>query len=189
MSDLYKTGFIKEYFDSLTNIFKIISEDQFKTFINLFQSTLDNNSQIFLFGNGGSASTCSHITCDLNKGVTLKNGKKFKIICLNDNIPSMMAYANDMSYEDIFAQQLKNYLNKNDLVIGVSGSGNSKNVIKAIEYANEQNAETCALTGFDGGKIKNVAKNILLVPVNDMQKIEDIHIIIFHCIMKWFNNC
>ena len=135
-------------------------------------------------GNGGSASTASHFTCDINKGVCINLEKKFKVICLNDNLPTLLAYGNDFSYEDIFVEPMKNFLQPGDLVIGFSGSGNSPNVLKAFEWANQMDAKTFSLTGFDGGKLSKISHNAFVAPVRDMQKTEDIHLMICHLIMQ-----
>ena len=106
--------------------------------------------------------------------------KRFKSICLNDNVSTMLAYANDLKYEDIFVEQLKNFLSEGDLVIGISGSGNSKNVINAIEYANSVGADTLCMTGYKGGILKQIAKYSLHIPIDDMQIAEDLHLMMFH---------
>ncbi len=139
---------------------------------------------IYIFGNGGSAATASHFVNDFNKGVSENLAKKFRFCCLNDNVSSMMSIANDISYDEIFKFQLENYLTKNDLVIGISGSGNSQNVVSAIEYANFIGAETIGLVGYDGGKLKKLAKHSIHVPIHDMQKVEDIHMILDHLMMS-----
>ncbi|MBT9164878.1 MAG: Phosphoheptose isomerase 1 [candidate division WS2 bacterium] len=150
----------------------------------LLFDTYEKGDYVFTMGNGGSGPTASHFTCDMNKSVCCGLQKRFRVICLNDNIPIMLAYANDSSYEDIFIEQLKNFLKPRDVVIGFSGSGNSKNVIKAINYANEIGATTMGFTGFDGGQLTKIAKISVVVPVNDMQKVEDIHLILTHMIMQ-----
>jgi len=138
-------------------------------------------------GNGGSAATASHFVCDINKGVSLKLQKKFKVLCLNDNIPIMLAYANDISYDSVFIEQLKNFIGNDDLVIGISGSGNSKNILNAIEYANKIGARTFGIIGCDGGKLKDIAQRSLIVRSFDMQKIEDCHMILAHLTMQYFS--
>lgn len=143
-----------------------------------------NNRHIFVMGNGGSASTASHWPCDFNKGCSLDREKKFKMICLNDSISTMLAYANDLSYEDVFVGQLKNFFIPGDLVIGISGSGNSENVLRAIDYANKNGGTTAGLCGFSGGKLYQKVKIPLLAKVDDMQKVEDIHMIIVHMSMQ-----
>ena len=108
----------------------------------------------------------------------------YKFICLNDNIPSMMAYGNDLSYGDIFLYPLQTYYNKKDVVIGISGSGNSENVVRAISWAKENEATTIGLTGYSGGKVKELCQYNVHVPVDDMQIAEDLHMVLDHCMMK-----
>lgn len=141
---------------------------------------------IFIMGNGGSSATASHFVCDFTKGLNKTNNLSFKFICLNDNIPTMMAYANDVSWDEVFINPLKNYFQESDLVIGISGSGNSVNVIKAIEWANLNGGITIGLTGYDGGKLIKICKHNINIPVNDMQITEDLHLILNHCMMSVF---
>ncbi|MBI5206285.1 MAG: SIS domain-containing protein [Candidatus Firestonebacteria bacterium] len=176
------------YISDLTNVLDNFPIEKFEKITNILLNAYKRDSTIFTFGNGGSGSTASHFACDINKGVSLKLNKKFRVICLNDNIPILLAYANDQSYEDVFIEQLKNFLKPNDVIIGISGSGNSKNVLKAIQYGNENSAITIGFTGFEGGKLVKIAKESFVAPVNDMQKVEDIHIIITHIIMQLLAN-
>ena len=138
--------------------------------------------RIYTCGNGGSASTASHMASDLNKGSNRPDAPRFRAVALTDNIPAMLAWANDSSYEDVFIEQLKNHVETGDVVIGISGSGNSVNVLKAIEYANDAGAVTIGLSGFDGGKLAKVSKISYTVPSECMQQIEDIHLLIEHLI-------
>jgi len=140
----------------------------------------DSGKRVYICGNGGSASTASHMASDLNKGSNRKDARRFKAVALTDNIPAMLAWANDSSYDDIFVEQLRNHLEKGDVVIGISGSGNSSNVLKALHYANDEGALTIGLTGFDGGKMAQLAKICYVVPSHTMQQIEDIHLVIEH---------
>ena len=149
----------------------------------LLQARKDKKT-VFVFGNGGSGATASHFVGDLTKSLSYLYEKKFKAICLNDNIPGLMAYANDISYEEIFVEPLKNFVERGDVVIGISGSGNSKNVIKALEYANLVGATTIAFCGFNGGYIKQLAGLSVHVPINDMEIVEDIHMSFFHSIKR-----
>ena len=139
-----------------------------------------NNNKIFIMGNGGSASTSSHFVSDLLKTSLTKEAKRIKSISLTDNIPVLMAWANDTSFENIFYNQLENFLEKGDLVIGISGSGNSENVIKAIEFANSKEAKTVCLLGKDGGKLAKISQSNLIIPNNDMLTIETMHLLICH---------
>ena len=136
-------------------------------------------------GNGGSAHNASHFITDWAKMSNTEKSIKLKGMCLNDNIGMITAYANDINFEDIFTGQLKIYLQKDDLVIVVSGSGNSQNIINALDYANNNNATTLAFLGYDGGKAISIAQNHILVPSFDMQICEDIHLKIGHIIMKF----
>jgi len=150
--------------------------------ITVLAKARDAGKRIYVCGNGGSASTASHMASDLNKSANRKDAPRFKAVALTDNIPAMLAWANDASYDDIFVEQLKNHLEKGDIVIGISGSGNSPNVLKALHYANDQGAVTVGLTGFDGGKIAQLAKIVYVVPSQCMQQIEDVHLVIEHMI-------
>jgi len=152
----------------------------------LFQA-LEAGKQIFTMGNGGSGSTASHLVCDLNKGVSENSRYRFKATCLNDNVSTILAYANDVSYSDVFVEQLKNFLKPEDVVIAFSGSGNSENVLKAIDYANDNRGITVGFCGFDGGELAKIVRYPLVVPINDMQKCEDVHLILGHLIMQRMN--
>jgi D-sedoheptulose 7-phosphate isomerase len=131
-------------------------------------------------GNGGSGATASHFTGDFNKGLSFHKARRFRFICLNDNYATFAAYANDVGYEDVFVEPLKNFLAEGDLVIGISGSGNSPNVLKAVEYANDHGAVTLGLTGYDGGKLKTLARHGVHIPIADMQVTEDLHMVLDH---------
>jgi len=172
------------YFCELKNTLDKIDLDIFHKIYELLFNALESRKQIFTMGNGGSGSTASHFVCDLNKGVSFGQIKKFKAICLNENIPLLLAYANDVSYSDIFCEQLKNFIQREDIVIGFSGSGKSKNVLKAIEFANNNGGITVGFSGFDGGTLSKIVQYSLVVPVHDMQKCEDIHLILCHSIMQ-----
>lgn len=178
---------LKDYLNKLVDLFSTINYTEFEEFIKELTEAYQRKSNIFICGNGGSASTASHFACDINKGVSFGQNKRFRVICLNDNIPTLLAYANDISYDDIFIEQLKNFMNENDLVIGISGSGNSENIIRAIKYGNKHGGRTFGICGFNGGELKGVAKKSLTIGSNDMQKIEDMHLILIHCAMQWFN--
>ena len=177
-------SFTKEYLAELTTLLADFPHENFEKMIQAFMKSYEDGKNIFVMGNGGSGSTASHWTCDINKGCCLHLVKKFKMICLSDNIPTMMAYANDMSYDDIFVEPLKNFFQPDDLVIGISGSGNSQNVLNAIEYANQNGGRTVGLCGYEGGKLHDMVDIPLLAKINDMQKVEDVHMIIVHMSMQ-----
>ena len=179
------TTFLKHYFQELSDIFGKVNVKEFEDFISALVEAYRKQANIFVCGNGGCASTASHFVCDINKGVSYGKKKKFKVICLNDNVPTILAYANDISYDDIFVEQLKNFILQDDLIIGISGSGNSKNVLKVIEYSNNNKIKTFGICGFGGGKLKDIAQKSIVIKSNDMQKVEDLHVIIFHCAMQY----
>jgi D-sedoheptulose 7-phosphate isomerase len=172
------------YFNKLKRVIESIDVNQIDILIHLLVDALQDERQIFIMGNGGSAATASHFVCDFNKGLSWKKQKRFKFICLNDNVPTMMAYANDTSYEDVFVEPLKNYFHKGDLIIGISGSGNSKNVLHAINWGNENGGITVGLTGCTGGQLKVRAMHNVHIPIEDMQITEDLHMIVDHCMMR-----
>jgi len=177
-------SFSQQYLIELTRLLEDFPHENFDKMIQAMMKSYHEERHIFVMGNGGSGSTASHWTCDINKGCCLELEKKFKMICLSDNIPTLMAYGNDLSYDDIFVEPLKNFFKPDDLVIGISGSGNSTNVLKAIEYATSHGGRTVGLCGFEGGKLNDMVDIPLLAKVNDMQKVEDIHMIIVHICMQ-----
>jgi D-sedoheptulose 7-phosphate isomerase len=135
---------------------------------------------IFIFGNGGSAALASHFACDLGKGTVNGSGKRFRVMALTDNVPLMTAWANDSSYEDVFAQPLANFAMAGDLALAISASGNSRNVLKALELAKQIGLTTAGLTGFSGGQMRRLCDACLVVPSDNMQIIEDLHLSIAH---------
>jgi D-sedoheptulose 7-phosphate isomerase len=173
-----------DYTRGLKEALDLIPTDAAEKFLQLLESAYLDGRQVFLMGNGGSGASASHAAGDLNKGVSYGREKRFRVISLNDNLATLTAYANDVSYVDVFVEQLKNFLHPGDLVIAISGSGNSPNVLKAIEYANQQGAITVGLTGFGGGKLAGLAQVPVHIPVHDMQKVEDIHMMLFHVAMQ-----
>ena len=135
---------------------------------------------IFLFGNGGSAALASHFACDLGKGTANGSRPRFRVMALTDNVPLMTAWANDSSYEDVFAEQLLNFAVPGDLAFAISGSGNSENVLKALRVAKQAELTTAGLTGFAGGQMRALCDACIVVPCENMQMIEDLHLCITH---------
>ncbi len=150
----------------------------------MISRTIQSGRRVYIIGNGGSASTASHLACDLQKGIGGKSDKPCRVIALTDNTPLITAWANDQSYADVYYEQIKALVESGDLVIGISASGNSPNIIKAIDRANRRGASTVALTGYDGGMLKNFALLNVVVNETDMQVIEDVHSVICHSIFK-----
>lgn len=146
----------------------------------------DQDQQVFTCGNGGSASTASHIVCDLIKGASYQKPKRFRATALTDLVPTIMAYANDVSFESVFVEPLKNSAKPKDLLIAISGSGNSPNVLRAVEYANGLGCRTIGLTGRDGGKLGEIAQLEIRIPDTHMGRIEDGHMIICHILAYAF---
>lgn len=178
------TDEITAYFDQVKRTIDLIDKSDFNTVMNVLVEGRNRGKQVFVMGNGGSGATASHFVCDFNKGISWGKDKKFKFICLNENIPSLMAYANDLSFDDIFVYPLQTYFNPGDIVIGISGSGNSKNVLKALDFANENGGITIGLTGYDGGRAKQICTYNVHIPVHDMQITEDLHLVLDHCMMR-----
>jgi D-sedoheptulose 7-phosphate isomerase len=176
--------FSNNYLAGLKDVLDSFNHEQFEEIINLILDAYHKENRIFVMGNGGSGSTASHFTCDINKGCCMDLEKKFKVICLNDNMPTMLALANDVSYEAVFVEQLKNFFEPGDLVMGISGSGNSENVLQAIRYARKNSGLTIGLSGFSGGKLSDLVDVSLVARVDDMQKVEDVHMIVVHMIMQ-----
>lgn len=176
---------ISEYSSMLRTQLNNVNRLDYNCLIHNLKRAKENNNNVFVFGNGGSGSTASHFASDMNKsGSVGKN--KFKFICLNNNVPLLLSYANDESYSSIFYRQLENLLEEEDIVIGFSGSGNSANVIEAINLANSNKNITVGFTGYDGGELKNMVNISLHIPINDMQIVEDCHLALTHMIMQHF---
>lgn len=171
----------RTYIDRLKSVLDAFPHDQFSQLMELFVASPPH--KVFVMGNGGSATTASHWTCDINKSCR-RAGQRFQMICLNDNVPSLLAYANDLSFQDVFVEQLKGLLEPGDLVVGISGSGNSMNVVRALEYARASGAKTAGIVGFSGGKVAAIVDVVVHVPVNDMQLVEDTHVVMMHMCMK-----
>lgn len=180
MNNEEQKNLIKSYFDREIEVIKRLNIDDINAAVQAIWAAYEREATIYIFGNGGSAATASHYVCDFNKGISEKKDKKFNFVCLNDNYPQMMAIANDISYDEVFRFPLINKLKPTDLVIGISGSGNSKNVIRAVEYAKEIGAPVVGITGYHGGKLKELADYHMDVMEDDMQISEDLHMVFDH---------
>jgi D-sedoheptulose 7-phosphate isomerase len=164
------------------------NSDKINDICNQLLNARNKRKNIFVFGNGGSGSTASHFVSDLLKTAIVKKEKRFKAMSLTDNIPVILAWSNDVSYDDIFIEQLKNHFSKGDILIGFSGSGNSKNIIKSLKFGKENNAYCIGFTGKSGGKMNKFCDICLKVPSQDMLTIESQHIMICHCIISIIRN-
>jgi D-sedoheptulose 7-phosphate isomerase len=177
-------GTTQAYFDKLSRLLALTDRQQMDQAIDVIAEAWQGGNQIITLGNGGSAMTALHMINDWNKSIFMATGKPFRGRSLVDNMGLVMSYGNDVSFQDIFAEQLKNILQPDDLVIAISGSGNSENVIRAVRHANENGAVTLGLCGYDGGKLKGLAHHVVWANVNDMQLAEDIHAIFGHIVMQ-----
>lgn len=177
---------ISAYLEQEIMVLRSLDTEEISRALNLLWETFEHGNTVFVFGNGGSSSTASHFQNDFNKGVSEHTEKKFNFLCLNDNVATVMAVANDIGFEEVFRFQLRGHMRPGDVVMAISGSGNSKNVLNAVEYAREQGAKVIGLTGFDGGKLKKLSDVSLHAPVNSMQITEDVHMIFDHLMMSVF---
>jgi len=178
-----RKNFLKQYISEIKKCIEQIENDLGDRLDRLLEILLEarkNQKTVFIMGNGGSGSTASHFACELAKNTIVPGDIRSKVIALTDNVPQILAWANDTDYENIFVEQLKNLMDEGDVVIGISVSGRSRNVLKALRYANENGAVTIGLTGFDGGELKKIAKEVIIVQSNNMQCCEDIHLMIQH---------
>jgi len=175
---------VSSYLEHLSHMAGQLDQASVENAIDLIRNAWSEKRKTIVCGNGGSALTASHYITDWNKSVYLSTGKPFRGTCLSDNMGLVTAYANDISYDDIYSEQLTNLMDEGDLVIAVSGSGNSPNVVRAMEWANSNGGVTLAICGYDGGKIKELAQHSLWVQSFDMQICEDLHFIFGHMVMK-----
>jgi len=184
--NLASVAYIGSYLDRLAALLKKINPEEVSKVGQLLATARDEGRQVFLCGNGGSAALASHIAVDLGKGCSRNRAKRFRVISFTDNVPWITALSNDVSYEDVFVEQLRNYAQKGDVLIAISSSGNSKNVLKAVEYANQIGCETVGLSGFAGGKLKGLAKYNVVVPAEHMGLIEDGQMVVGHILIYAF---
>ena len=181
-----RSRFISSYIDKTSRMIDELNPPDIENIIRILDEARLENRQIFICGNGGSAATASHFTVDLGKGASLNRNPRFKIICFNDCTPWMTALGNDFSYDSIFVEQLKNFASEGDVLITISGSGNSHNIISAVEWANQNNLTTIGLTGRPGGKLGQIATHPVFVESSHMGRIEDGHSLILHIVGYFF---
>ncbi len=175
---------LKEYFDNEIELAGKLDLNRVEELISALERARSEGRRVFLFGNGGSAATASHFACDLSKGTIQPNVPRLKVLCLNDNVPTLMAYANDMGYETIFAEPLITLSERGDLAMAFTASGNSPNVVRAIETARARGLVTIGLTGFDGGKVKSLVDLNLHIPSKSFGHVEDLHLAVCHAICE-----
>ena len=173
-----------EYRQLLTDTLNRLDMAAVDAMVECFADAHARGATIFTMGNGGSGASASHAAGDFLKGASYGLDQRFKMICLNDNLPSMMAIANDIGWDDIFVEPLKNFLQPGDVVIGISGSGNSKNVLNAMDYAKSKGATVIGMTGFKGGKLREAADISIHSDAMDMEVAEDVHMAVFNMVKK-----
>jgi D-sedoheptulose 7-phosphate isomerase len=178
------SGSAATYFTKLQAFLSAVDLEQIDNGIAVIDDAWRRGAQIITLGNGGSSMTALHFVTDWNKSIYLSSKRQFRGRSLVDNMGLLMAYGNDISFQDIFAEQLKGILQPGDLVIAISGSGNSENVIRAVDYANDNGAVTLGLCGYDGGRLKEKAHHKIWANVHDMQLCEDVHAIFGHVVMQ-----
>jgi D-sedoheptulose 7-phosphate isomerase len=177
-------NFIQSYLSDLKDTLDDLSQEVIEQVLEILHEARLDNQQVFIFGNGGSASTASHFVCDLGKNTRVKGSPNFRVMGLTDNMALFSALANDEGYENVFAQQLATYVQPGDVVIGISTSGNSPNVVNAIQLANSVGAKTIGFTGFNSGKLGSMVDVNLHVPSHSIEQVEDIHLVMEHLITK-----
>ena len=173
---------IQFYISELQHTLDNLQVDKIETVVDLLHQARLEGRQVFIMGNGGSASTASHFACDLAKNTRKDGWDHFRVMSLNDNMALFSAYANDEGYENVFVQQLANFVRAGDIVIGISTSGNSPNVVKAIELANQVGAVTVGFTAFDGGKLGPMVGWQIHVDTDSIERAEDVHLMLEHLI-------
>ena len=175
---------IKKYISCEIETLQKLDINAVNEVLNLLIDTAKKHKRIYIFGNGGSSATASHFQNDFGKGIPEYVDDKFRFQCLNDNVATLMAVANDIGFEEVFRFQLNGVIEPGDVVIAISGSGNSKNVINAVEYAKKCGNKVIGLTGYNGGKLKELSDISLHVPINSMQVTEDVHMVFDHLMMS-----
>jgi D-sedoheptulose 7-phosphate isomerase len=174
----------RSYFANLSGVLGKLPLREIDEVASALLNAYHTRRMIYLFGNGGSAALASHFACDLGKGTVGVNGNRFRVIALTDSVPLMTAWANDSRYDDIFAEQLANFVQPCDVALAISGSGNSPNVLRALHVARDAGATTVGLTGFEGGQMRNLCDICVVVPSDNMQIIEDIHLSVTHAVFS-----
>ncbi|MEK6892691.1 MAG: SIS domain-containing protein [Nanoarchaeota archaeon] len=179
-------SWVAQYLKNQQDVYKYIPVDKVLSLIETLRNALKENKQIFVCGNGGSASNISHFACDLGKGASDKISKRFRIISLNENIAWMTAIGNDYVYEDIFVRQLENYAQSGDILLVASVSGNSPNVVKAIEWAKTNELHTIALVGGKKGRLTEIADKVIVINSDHYGVVEDAQMTICHILCYAF---
>jgi D-sedoheptulose 7-phosphate isomerase len=185
MNDRVEVVEAKQYFEELQSVAKNVPLDDVDRIAHALVKAYESERTVYVFGNGGSAALASHFACDLGKGTAYCNGgRRFRVLALTDNIPTLTAWANDSSYEDVFSEQLRCFVQAHDIAFAISASGNSKNVLSALHVARDAGAVTLGITGFEGGRMRSLCDICVVIPSENMQIIEDLHLVIAHSIYR-----
>ncbi|MBI2841895.1 MAG: SIS domain-containing protein [Armatimonadetes bacterium] len=188
-----RTEAIQNYLGGVSDIVTNLPPDVISDIIQTIKDAHTEGRQVLICGNGGSAATASHFACDLQKGIGCLTARKFRAIAFTDSMPIVTAWANDTDYANIFAEQVATWANPGDVLIAISGSGNSPNVVEAVELANKLGVTTVGLSGMGGGKLGKIAQKSLVVPSDNMQQIEDVHVVLAHlmfsCLCQEIGTC
>ncbi len=186
VSDMNDAGFARNYLTELASLLPQLDADRIGKAIALMRAVRDNGKTIYICGNGGSASIASQMVVDIVKGASFRKRARFRMISLTDSLATITAYGNDEGYETVFVEPLKNFATAGDLLICISGSGNSPNVLRAVEYASQAGCHTIALTTGQGGRLRDLAELPLLVPSGHMGRLEDCFFILTHVLCYAF---
>jgi D-sedoheptulose 7-phosphate isomerase len=182
------TDHITKYLDDLKGIINSIDHRSLEKTIEIIKKARQEDKRIFVFGNGGSAATANHFAADFGKNAVKGDANRFKIISLSNNISSITACGNDIGFETVFEEQLKNLMHDGDLVICISASGNSPNIVRAVEYVRKRGGTIIGITGFDGGKLGKMSDININIASDSYEQIEDMHLVITHIIVYWFKS-
>jgi len=177
--------YIKNYLKSVSGLVAKVPVGEIETTAGIILRCYAQGNKVLVIGNGGSAATASHFCCDLSKGTQASGVTKIKAIALTDSVSLITAWANDTAYENVFSEQLAPLAEKDDVLLAISGSGNSPSIIKAVRAAKNAGVFTVGLSGFDGGVLKKIADFCLVIPGNNMQQIEDVHLVLCHLIASY----
>ena len=178
----------RDYVPELIKVLQKLPNQAINAIVLQLIAAYERGSSVYLFGNGGSAALASHAACDLGKGTSVNSNRRFRVLSLTDNIPLITAWANDARYEDIFAEQLRNFMVPEDISFAISASGNSPNVLNALAISRDLGGRNIGLTGFQGGKMKSLCDLCLVVPCDNMQHIEDSHLAVSHAVFTAIRN-
>ena len=179
-------AYVRDYKKSLFTALNTVDLDRVEALIEVFRKAREDGRQIFVFGNGGSAATANHFACDIVKGASFGKEERFKIMSLSEQIPTLTAYSNDVGYASVFVEPLKNFARPGDVVMAISGSGNSENVIRAVKYANSIGCYTVGLSGITGGRLQPGVDLSVHVSDNHMGRVEDAHFFVCHMVCYSF---